>query len=315
MSRIDNIFINDFEIYTPPGYELKIYNDYAPVGGGGGVKIDYDNVANVSVNGSGVTITDNNYNWQFTNDRDGVLYAPADSEIDIGGYWTIGQGTGSVGYPYIGATDEFDTDAYDFVIQTGNQDGPSTVYNYWYFSRYGNLQLPPSGNIDVAGYWLIGNDTAKIYANAIVTGGEVYDLVLKTGAIEWQFLQNAKLKLPAGGDIVNSDDQSILNQNIPQNAVSANGDYTLVIGDLGKHIYKTGTGNVLIPTNASVAFPIGTCITLVTGSTNSTQIAPVTPLTTTVILSKFGANANINVPADTYVTILKIATDKWIVQT
>jgi hypothetical protein len=34
-----------------------------------------------------------------------------------------------------------------------------------------------------------------------------------------------------------------------------------------------------------------------------------------VILSKFGANANINVPADTYVTILKIATDKWIVQT
>jgi hypothetical protein len=318
LNRIDNIFINDFEIYTPPGYELKIYNDYAAINNGGGVKIDYDNVANVSVNGSGVTITDNNYDWQFTNDNDGVLYAPESSDIDIGGYWTIGQGNGNVGYPYIGAVNNLDTpttDAYDFVIQAGQSfDGP-TVNNYWYFNRDGNMSLPPSGNIDVDGYWLIGNDTAKIYANAIVTGGEVYDLVLKTGAIEWQFLQNAKLKLPVGGDIVNSDDQSVLNQNIPQNEVSANGDYTLVIGDLGKHIYKTGTGNVLIPTNASVEFPIGTCITLVTGSTNSTQIAPVTPLTTTVILSKFGANANINVPADTYVTILKIDTDKWIVQT
>jgi hypothetical protein len=315
LNRIDNIFINDFEIYTPPGYELKIYNDYAAIGSGGGVKIDYDNVANVSVNGSGVTITDNNYDWQFTSDNSGTLYAPIDSDIDITGFWTIGEGNGTSGYPYIGATNNVDTDPYDFVIQAGYYDGEDTLNNYWYFNRDGNMSLPPSGNIDVDGYWLIGNDTAKIYANAIVTGGEVYDLVLRTGAIEWQFLQNAKLKLPVGGDIVNSDDQSVLNQNIPQNEVSANGDYTLVIGDLGKHIYKTGTGNVLIPTNASVEFPIGTCITLVTGSTNSTQIAPVTPLTTTVILSKFGANANINVPADTYVTILKIDTDKWIVQT
>jgi hypothetical protein len=314
LNRIDNIFINDFEIYTPPGHELKIYNDYAA---GGGVKIDFDNVANVSVNGNGVTITDNTYDWQFTNDRDGVLYAPASSEIDIGGYWTIGQGAGNSGYPYIGAVNNLDTpqsDAYDFVIQAGQSNGP-TVNNYWYFNRDGNLTLPPSGNIDVDGYWLIGNDTAKIYANAIVTGGEVYDIVLKTGAIEWQFLQNGNFKLPADGDIVNSSDQSVLNQDIPQNAVSAAGDYTLVIGDRGKHIYKTNTGSIYIPTNASVAFPIGTCITLVTGSAHSTTITPVDTGTTTLILSKFGTDNEINIPADTYVTLLKIATDKWIVQT
>ena len=131
----------------------------------------------------------------------------------------------------------------------------------------------------------------------------------------WYFNRNGTLQLPVGGDIVNSAGQSVLNQDIPQNAVSADGDYTLVIGDRGKHIYKTGTGDIKIPTNASVAFPIGTCITLVTGSDNSTRISPVTPLTTTVILSNFGSNANINVPADTYVTILKIATDKWMIQT
>jgi len=315
LNRIDNIFINDFNIYTPPGHELTIYNDFAPIGNGGGVRIHYDNTANVSVDGNGVTVGQSSYNWNFTNDHDGVLYAPDSSSIDVGGYWTIGRGNGTVGYPFIGATDNIAPDPYDFVVQAGYKDaGNPTVNNYWYFNRDGNMSLPPSGNIDVTGYWQIGNQTAKIYANAIVTSGEVKDIVITAGAKEWKFLQNAKFKLPAGGDIVNSSDQSVLNQDIPQNAVSANGDYTIALSDRGKHIYKTGTGNVLIPTNASVAFPIGTCITLVTGSTNATQIASVDGMTTTLILSKFGSDNNINVPADTYVTILKIATDQWIVQ-
>ena len=316
-NHIDDIYFDGQDIYTTHGYELTIYNMFAPINDGGGVKIHWDNVANVSVNGSGITITDGGYDWQFTSDRSGVVYAPDSSEIDIGGYWTIGQGNGGSGYPYIGAVNNLDTpqsDAYDFVIQAGQSYG-DTVNNYWYFNRDGNMQLPDSGRIDVDGYWLIGNDTAKIYANAIVTGGEVRDIVIRAGAEEWQFLQNAKFKLPAGGDIVNSSDQSVLNQDIPQNAVSADGDYTLVIGDRGKHIYKTGTGSIYIPTNASVAFPIGTCITLVTGSAHSTTIVPVDTGTTTLILSKFGTDNEINIPADTYVTILKIETDKWIVQT
>jgi len=102
---------------------------------------------------------------------------------------------------------------------------------------------------------------------------------------------------------------------LPQSTQAANGDYTLVLSDIGKHIYKTGTGDIKIPTNASVAFPIGTTITLITGSTNPTHILPVDSGTTTLILSKFGADANINVPVDTYVTILKIETNKWMIQT
>jgi len=102
---------------------------------------------------------------------------------------------------------------------------------------------------------------------------------------------------------------------MPQNAVTANGDYTLALTDAGKHVYKTGTGNVLIDINANVAFPIGTVVTLVTGSGNSTVISPVDSVTSTLILSKFGADASINVPVDTYVTMLKIETDKWMIQT
>jgi hypothetical protein len=102
---------------------------------------------------------------------------------------------------------------------------------------------------------------------------------------------------------------------MPQNAVTTSGDYTLALTDAGKHVYKTGAGNVLIDINANVAFPIGTVVTLVTGSGNSTVISPVDSVTSTLILSKFGPDTSINVPVDTYVTILKIEEDKWMIQT
>jgi hypothetical protein len=55
----------------------------------------------------------------------------------------------------------------------------------------------------------------------------------------------------------------------PQNVQS--GNYTLVAGDAGKHIYSANSGaqTITIPTNAAVAFPIGTLITIVNfGTTN-----------------------------------------------
>ena len=55
----------------------------------------------------------------------------------------------------------------------------------------------------------------------------------------------------------------------PQNVQS--GDYTLVLADAGKHIYSANTGaqTITIPANASVAFPIGTLITIVNQGTTS----------------------------------------------
>jgi len=49
----------------------------------------------------------------------------------------------------------------------------------------------------------------------------------------------------------------------PQNIQSSN--YTLILSDAGKHIYSANAGaqTLTIPTNASVAFPIGTIVTIV----------------------------------------------------
>jgi len=102
---------------------------------------------------------------------------------------------------------------------------------------------------------------------------------------------------------------------LPQNLQAGAGDYTLVLSDAGKHIYKTNTGSVYVPRNSDVAFPIGSLITLVTGTGHPTTLTSVHPETTTLILSKFGPDPEINVPADTYVTMLKIEADKWMIQT
>ena len=309
------------DLYVTEGYDLNIYSMFAPIESGGGVYIHWDDTNKISLNGDGVTIhASSDYQWQFTSDNNGTLYAPnwygAGSDIDMGGYWAIGQRHGNAGYPYIGATDNVDPDPYDFVIQAGHANRPgSSTYNYWYFNRDGSLQLPPSGHINVGGFWQIGSGCVNIQATDVVSMGDAYDLQITANSQYWYFQQDGKFKLPSGGDIVDSNGHSVLNQDIPQHAVSANGDYTIALSDRGKHIYKTGTGSIYIPTNAAVAFPIGTCITLVTGTGQSTTITPVDSGTTTLVLSKFGTDNEINIPADTYVTILKIETDKWIVQT
>jgi hypothetical protein len=324
-SHIEDVHFDGADIYTSDGYELTIYNMFAPTNNGGGVHIHWDDTSHVYVDSDGVTLTTvNGYDWNFSGDRDGVLYAPYNADIDIGGYWTIGQGNGSVGYPYIGAVNNLNTpqtDPYDFVIQAG-QSYNGTVNNYWYFNRDGNFQLPDSGRIDVMWYWQLGWNDHTYIAATDYADPDPYDVVVKAGNRTgltsnnyFYFTRYGNFQLPVDGDIVDSNGDTVLNKDMTQNAVSANGNYTLALSDRGKHIYKTGTGNIQIPTNASVAFPIGTCITLVTGSDNSTHIVPDNSMTTSVILSKFGANANINVPVDTYVTILKIETDKWIVQT
>jgi len=313
-SHIEDVHFDGADIYTSDGYELTIYNMFAPVNQGGGVHIHWDDNAHVRVNNNGVTLTDNSYDWQFTSDRYGVLYAPDGSEIDISGYWTIGQGNSSVGYPYIGATNNTGPDPYDFMIQAGVDSSK----NYWYFTRDGNMELPASGRIDVRDYWQIGYFDHTYIAATDNVDPDPYDVVIRAGNYDnnnyFYFNRDGTFQLPVGGDIVDSDGDSVLNQDIPQNLQDANGNYTLVLLDRGKHIYKTGTGDVLIPTDASVAFPIGTCVTLVT-SNNSTRIMPVDDMTTTLILSKFGSDNTINVPADTYVTMLKIETDKWMIQT
>jgi hypothetical protein len=104
---------------------------------------------------------------------------------------------------------------------------------------------------------------------------------------------------------------------MPQTLLDGATDYTITLNDRGRHLYVVSAGDIYIPTHAAVAFPRGTCITVVTDGTHSTHIKAVDSETTTLVLSKTGpANTvtGIAVSADTYVTMLKVENNRWMIQ-
>jgi hypothetical protein len=135
---------------------------------------------------------------------------------------------------------------------------------------------------------LLGNGTSAVQVVAPGTNGNV----LTSNGTTW--VSSAA----AGGSV-----------SYPQNIQS--GNYTLVLGDAGKHIYSANTGaqTITIPTNASVAFPLGTLITVVNFGT------------TTILLGVSGvsiypngsksASAAPKISPGTSLQLLKTDTDAW----
>lgn len=96
---------------------------------------------------------------------------------------------------------------------------------------------------------------------------------------------------------------------IPQNAQA--GAYGLVLTDSGKHIYHAlgdGAQAITIPANASVAFPIGSAITIVNDSATSITVV----ITTDVLMyANVGAITTLTIPQYNQATILKVLATQW----
>lgn len=95
----------------------------------------------------------------------------------------------------------------------------------------------------------------------------------------------------------------------PQNA--QNGNYTLVLADAGKQIYSANTAvqTITIPTNASVAFPIGTLITIINRGTSQILLG-----TTGVSVIANGSAAALtynSIAPNNAVQLLKTGTNTW----
>ena len=85
--------------------------------------------------------------------------------------------------------------------------------------------------------------------------------------------------------------------------------YTLVLTDSGKHVIFTGgsTATLTVPTNASVAFPVGTTILVVNDNSGNLTISGAG---VTFQLAN-GATGNRTVATKGLATCLKTATDTW----
>lgn len=96
---------------------------------------------------------------------------------------------------------------------------------------------------------------------------------------------------------------------VPQNA---QGNYTCVLADSGKHIY-TASGGVTytIPANASVAYPVGTAITFVNQSTSNVTIAITSD--TMYLAGTAGTTGSRTLGQYGVATALKVAATVWMI--
>ena len=97
----------------------------------------------------------------------------------------------------------------------------------------------------------------------------------------------------------------------PQQAKAAN--YTLVLNDAGKSVYLTGSTasqSITIPANASVAFPIGTVIEIISEATVNWSISITTD---TLLLLGSGSTGTRTLSQYGKAVIQKVTATKWVI--
>ena len=146
--------------------------------------------------------------------------------------------------------------------------------------------------------------TAGVPKSVTLTEDQINDAALKAAAATisalWDFTTEPTI-----------NDDLIAVEPILQNI--QNGNYTLVLSDAPKHIYKASGGageTITIPANASVAFPLGTAIAIVNQGGGTLSIAITTD---TLTHEGTGATGTRTLADDGIATILKVTTTSWMI--
>ena len=117
-----------------------------------------------------------------------------------------------------------------------------------------------------------------------------------------------RLRITSTGGITSSDlADAVGYKGIPQNAKTAS--YTLALSDMGEHISIT-TGGVIIPANSSVAFPIGSAVSVYNDS-GSNQTISIT--TDTLRLAGTASTGSRTLAQYGVATVLKVASTVWVI--
>lgn len=320
---------NNMYLYTSEG-EITInapFNGYYGPGsyGEGYARLTWGDVVNsVKVDWYGTYINTEGYTWHFTDDCNGddwgVLYQPDSAGIQTGGYWWIGdyQSNYSNGnsHTFIQGTSWSNTYPTDLLFSAEGYDGDAV----YVMDRYGTLEVVyGDGVFQSTGYWAIGdytnNDSYTYIGATDNVAPDPYDIEIAADDTYWYFNRTGTFQLPLGGDIIDNNGDSVLIRNLPQTLHNNDQDYTLLLTDSGRHIYNTDTGNILIPADADVDFPIGSVVVIINGVGVSNTLAAVDPLTTTVLVNDIGVAVNpISINQGSWVTIMKVAANTWVVK-
>jgi hypothetical protein len=193
-----------------------------------------------------------------------------------------------------------------------------------------------AGNIFQTGQLTVANTTgttsavsgAVIITGGLAVGGNIYQTgkltvansSASTGSGSGAVIVNGGVGIGAnlniGGNLAANVNISGLSNRaysvgylgIPQNTQNAN--YGILIGDAGRHIYVTATSTVTIPDNGSVAFPIGTAISIIANSGATVTIAITTD---TMYLAGTGTTGSRTLAAFGMATAVKVTSTVWFI--
>lgn len=144
----------------------------------------------------------------------------------------------------------------------------------------------------------------------VVRNGLAAPIALATGGSE-------RLRISGTGDayfaavVAPESTLSVGYRGVPQNAKTAN--YTLALTDSGGHIYLTGSTasqSITIPANASIAFPIGTAISIISDSTVNWSVAITTD---TMQLAGTTTTGTRTLASGAVATLIKVTATKWFI--
>lgn len=162
--------------------------------------------------------------------------------------------------------------------------------------------------VNVAGVLKRWNGTA--YVDAATGGGGSGDVVGPASSVA----DRVALFDGTSGKLLKDGGKTIAEiKQIEQNSQSA--AYTFVLADAGKHILHPSSDTTAriftIPANSSVAYPVGTAITVV--NQNAAGVVTIAITSDTMRLAGAGTTGSRTLAANGIATALKIASTEWII--
>ena len=162
------------------------------------------------------------------------------------------------------------------------------------------------GNLNAAGLSLSSNVVSALNLSSSLTASTTVSAIGNVAGgnvISAALVQGTTLSVTGNTATVTTANYQIGYRDLPQ--VVLTGTPTLAATDGGKHYY--GSGNVTIPSNANVAFAIGTAILVIASGSTLVQ----TQGGVTLIEAGTGNTGTRTLAANAQASCIKVATNTW----
>lgn len=228
---------------------------------------------------------------------------------------SIAAALGAVGTPSYTFTGDTNTGMWSPAADTlAFSEGGVEVIRINSSSNVGIGTSSPSEKLTVAGRVrsAVSSGTTDIYHDGtngslasntqlLIYAGGANNMIFHTNGIE-------RFRITSTGSITSADlADAVGYKGIPQNTKTA--AYTLALSDIGKHISIT-TGGVTIPANGTVAFPVGSAVTIYNNSASNQTISITTD---TLRLAGTATTGSRTLAQRGICTCVKVAATEWVI--